>query len=412
VGEFGDSKVGKWITEKTSGLVAWRHGRTSAAAIKKLDAALKACEHKPRGIFGMLPFLKDKPLDAAHKDALQSVFKELGAAKPLSGKERVTALESAKAAMAGLAEKGVPKEIISHIDGKLGAATNMAMKSSHFGQVMEGGVATWLRHAGKGAGRMSFVTAGIALGVAAGAGVAFLTAKRDNKASAADLKSFAADVGNDKSAMLQDARGKNMQQVLGRHVGAVLSTAGDTLMLKGSGAADMMSIVPLQMGLMSAGGMLGGENAVVTAHATLHQAEIGEITLDGKDKVDAMKKIVAAVPEVKAQGGEYNLLTGSVAEALVEKMDHGMKLRDVMHLLDDKAAFRTFATEVKAKQSAAQAPKDAAAAGNDNIHAANDRDEPAASALQAPMIAAHPHIAASTIEHMGTIAAETALRRA
>ncbi|OYW14043.1 MAG: hypothetical protein B7X02_00935, partial [Rhodospirillales bacterium 12-54-5] len=316
---FSNGPVGRGITNATAGLVAWRHDRVAAKLAPTLTKAQEAFTTAPRTWAQFFTFRK--PGTIAMPSAFHGAMQTVRSAEHLTGHARAELLAKVPEMLAHAA--GEDKALLTHagmIEGRIAKAANVATKAGHFGEVMSGGVETWVRNAAKGAGNAKLVTGIIAVGVLAGAGISFFGARKGNSEASQALKDFKADIGNEHSALVKAASTKNTHQAIGRHAGAVLNTASEAMMLQGNGIGDVAAILPAQMALGSVGNMLGGQNPTLVAHAALKKAERGELAMNDNEKVEAMAQLVASVPEVEANGGIYSPLTTPVAQAILDKL--------------------------------------------------------------------------------------------
>ncbi len=148
------------------------------------------------------------------------------------------------------------------------------------------------------------------------------------------------------------------------------------------------------------------ESPTLGAYVALGKADAGEIKLDAAARTDLVKQLVAVMPTVAANGGQYNRLVTPVAKEMVSK---NMTAKQVVQLLNNDQAFTALAGEVSAKQQAAKA----ALLKDQPKHA----EKPAISQEAAPIqvvgearAANQPSMKLSSIEHQGTVNSRELLR--
>ena len=370
----------------------YRHGRVLAKAESLVESANAAFTQAPRTFWQRLT--RQTPT------ALPAMPTELATAFSHVKTGGVSALQKASAELEALAKNGAP-EIAKHaasVAQQVNKALASASKAVHLENVAKGGVGEWLKATANKMGNVKLKTAIITTAVVAGSAIAFLGARVQGKKDATALADFKADAGAD-SALTKSAQQSAANGTLGRYAGAVVSSAGESMML-----AHNPALMAPQIALMMAGGQLGGSSQLLAAHQALKNAESGIAPLEPRAKFECVKELVAVVPAVAANGGKYNRLASPVAAAIVEK---NMSVKDTMHLLNDAAAFNTFATDVKAKMDAAAAPKTTVAAKTATLQA----EKPVATVSPADKPLAPSHNAAAPMitsgaQHQGVVHAQ------
>lgn len=388
---FGRSSVGQTITDKTRGFFNWRHARATAKTGTQLAHAETAFTQAPRGLIvrgwhsvrntvsRLWGGAQVGPKTIETPEALREALNHVTTAKTLTGEARVTALESASKAarktaedaVATLRTTGIDEEAklaarallnqASAAESSIGKALRTAGKAHGLGQVLEGGVATWMKNIGAAIGRAPLLKVAIGTAVAAGSLAAFLRAGKDTREATKARKEFIAAVGTDSE--LAQAAGKNsVLHTAGRFIGAGITSAGESLML----SDHVMQMMPAQMGMMMAGSMLGGlSNAAVAAGNTLLKSERTGLTVELRDKTELLRQIAAERQDVKARGGYYNALAAYTCEALAKDMEAGkLTARQAIRIIGGPE-FVTRATQaqadIEAKTKAAKAPMEAVA---------------------------------------------------
>jgi hypothetical protein len=91
------------------------------------------------------------------------------------------------------------------------------------------------------------------------------------------------------------------------------------------------------------------------AHAALAKADAGELKMDAAARTDLWKQLIAIMPSVAANGGEYNRLTTPIAKEFEAR---GLTAKQGVQLLKDENAFTALAGEIFAKQAAAAKAKE------------------------------------------------------
>ena len=380
------------INSMVGNVFSARHARVLAKAGNLAQSAEAAFSQAPRTFWQRLT--RQTPA------ALPAMPTELATAFSHVKTGGVSALQKASAELEALAKNGTP-EIAKHaasVAQQVNKTLAAASKAIHLENVAKGGFGEWLKATANKMGNVKLKTAIITTAVVAGSAIAFLGARVQGKKEATALADFKADAGAD-SALTKAAQQSAANGALGRFAGAAVSSAGESMML-----AHNPALMAPQIALMMAGGQLGGSSQLLAAHQALKNAESGIAPLEPREKFEAMKLLVAAVPAVEKNGGIYNRLTSPVAAAIVEK---NMSVKATMHLLNDAAAFNTFAADVKAKMDAAAAPKTTVAAKTATLQA----EKPVATVTSADKSAAQPHNAAAPMitsgaQHQGVVHAQ------
>lgn len=357
----GASASGRNISDASAGLFRRRFQRAGVAATTLSNAAHASLTQEPVGLLGRVKnfILRRTPATVAMPAEFAGIAGHLDAARGASGVMRLEALQQAQHSILNLKEQGsITGAVAEHLDaleGKVGKALRIAQKHVALGEVVEKGIAAWIKNAGHAVGRASLFQAGIAATVAAGVTAAGLIAgKRHHDANKA-LREFAEDIGDANSPLVQAAKSKNRVNAAGRAAGVALEGVSDALMLHG----DVQSVIMPQMAMGMAGGTLAGlENTLLAAHQALKHGQ-----LNAQQRLEALQVLVGTIPEVAANGGAYNIGGRMLAAKLNEKMESGeFSLRDVMHTLNNKPAYVNLTAQAKAEAEAKTAAAKAATA--------------------------------------------------
>lgn len=203
-------------------------------------------------------------------------------------------------------------------------------------------------------GNTKIFTALLVAGAAAGLGAVAFGARAESKESKAAFKDLMKDLGGDKNSPFAKAiRGTYASKQSMGLAKAGLEMSGEVL-----NGALFMKQGTVGFGLI-AGSMLPQlctslipESPVLGGYVALKKADAGELQLDKAARVDAIRQLVAIMPNVAAHGGQYNRLVTPVAAEIVERK---MTAIQVVQLLNNEQAFTALAAEVTAKQKAAHA---------------------------------------------------------
>ncbi len=218
------------------------------------------------------------------------------------------------------------------------------------------GIASSLK---RGLGNSKLFGAIIIAGAAAGATATVLNAKKESKEAKAALAEMATDIGDANSPLIESIRQTYASQKTKRRFGTTMMAGGELfngVLFSSSdgllGGNSMMPAIGLSMMLPMAGQALVSDNAGLNAYKNLKLVDSGKLTLKPEERVNLVKYLVAAVPSVAAHGGEYNRLTGPVAEEIAAK---NLSARDTVKLLADNTKFTALAAAVAEKQKAVKA---------------------------------------------------------
>lgn len=224
------------------------------------------------------------------------------------------------------------------------------------GEAAGKGLNVLVKNAMRMGGRGSLMGWLLGAGAVAASTAAYFGARNLNTLEEQTIKSMTADIGDTNNPYLQTIKKGFKSDKRGHWINAAATAAGEVTMATtmsaagGSGMAMNMGAVAIPM----LGQTLVKDNPALNAYANLQQAERGEAQVSPAEKAAQVRHLVGMVPSVLPHGGYYNRLCQPIAEKIVADK---LSLRETMQLVSDPQRFVAYASEVKAAQAAAHAPK-------------------------------------------------------
>ncbi len=281
-------------------------------------------------------------LPANYMNAVAEQAKEAGVATW----EASAAAKSVSLKVSGAAAQGKAAEFAKPLTGAISGAFEKLGQSS-FVKALPSVVKSSL---GKVRGASVFqvlMTAGVAVGM----GATLVGSRAEKKETKVAFDNLVADMGGDANSPFAKAVQKTYTQKKKWGVGKTgLELAGGVLegvmwAKPGFGGMGMMGAMMVPQICQS----LVPDSPTLGAHAALAKADAGELKIDAAARAELWKQMIVIVPNVAANGGEYNRLTAPIAKEMVAR---NFTAKQGVQLLSDEAAFMKFAGEVSAKQPA------------------------------------------------------------